>query len=326
MDAARAGCAAQHDRKRLLSGKLTSIRSLSGPGSSGPGKKAKESPEGEKNMHRVRKVEIEKTEKYIAWTDVQGTRHEYERPLRPMQLHVQELRARQAFLRPTLPTQFEFSSSHGPAPETPLQLSFTGMILLEDQGLEVIGFPETKSRLLSVEFREQGPDISPGPPVMLGCRFNSKEAENAHGWWLSVLLPPLQFQAVADAMASRQLSKLGLSLQLDNLYIREWLTSPEGKTCWYLPPESDPRGGAKVATGTIQALSVETAAMDLRPPPPDEIETELLKQDTDYRPPTEDKLAHAVAMVADKVGSLQTVLKFMALGLLILVLVIGRKF
>lgn len=277
-------------------------------------------------MHQLRKVEIEKTERYIAWTDRQGTRHEYEKPQRPMQLHVQELRVHQAFQRSPLPNRFDSSGSNAASSEIPLQISFTGMAMLEDQGLEVIGFPETKSRLLSLEFREQEPDISPGASVMLGCRFVSGEADHAHhGWWLSVMLPSQQFHAVAEALTSRLLAKLELSLQLDNLYIREWLTSVEGKTCWYLLPESAPQSGAKTATGILLALNLETTAMDLRPPPPDAVEAELLKEDTDYRPPIEDKVAHAVAVVAEKVGGLQTVLKLLALGLLVLVLVIGRK-
>lgn len=259
-------------------------------------------------------IEIEKTERGVAWTDAEGKRHEYERPIRTLSLQFQGLGAVLSLIRLT-DEPFD----------TPLSARLRGKAIIEDRSLSVIGMPETSAKTIDVSFAaldEIGLERNKegAKPVCLSYTEYDWEFDSEPGWWAQITLPLSQFQLLAQAYESGKLIKLSVGLDMQDMFLDQAYYVPRDKLNWFIEPE---KYGAKLVRGDVKVLSIETSSLDLRPPAPPDTDMEASNEEPAYKPQPQDTIAPALNNLANKVESVQKALRWIFWVLVVLLFVVG---
>jgi len=265
-------------------------------------------------MTKQPKVVIEKTEDGIAWTDPAGKRETFEQPIRTLWLEVQELKAVKT-LNWMLTTE---------NPDLPLELSVQGQAILEDRGIEVIGYPNTRTRTLTIGFHPLRPDHPKRPSgglqsAMVGFSLGDWEIGDDDQWWISIYLSPIQLSDLLQAFHAGQIRKLTLGLDLSGAYVTEKYTPPSARLYWYIPPDESLAGHSKTASGALTVMNIETATINLRQPnPTDEPDP---SDDSEVPPTPQDRLGPTIEALTAKLGGIHKSLSFIFWALVVLVAV-----
>lgn len=263
-------------------------------------------------------IKIEKTERGVAWTDAEGNRHEYERPIRTLYLQVQSLGAVLSVNRNT---------DDGPF-DKPLSTGLSGRAVIEDRSLSVIGKPETSAKTIDVSFivlDEAGLERSEQgfKPACLSYAEYEWEFDNEAGWFVQIALPLSQFQLLAQAYESGKLVKLRVGLGMDDMFVDQSHYVPRDRLNWFIEPT---QYGAKMVHGELKVLGIGTTPLDLRPPAPpvpEKTDLEASIAESEFQPQPQDTIAPALADLSNKVESVQKTLRWIFWALVVLLFVIG---
>jgi hypothetical protein len=270
---------------------------------------------GTAEMEGKRVGDIEQTERGVAWTDAEGQRHDYERPIRTLYLRIQELAS-----------IFSLNQFQDDAPlDSPLSPELRGNALIEDRSLSVIGRPETSSRAIDVSFvaldETRLARIREGArPVQLSYMESDWEIGNDAGWWTRITLPVSQFQLLAEAYESGKLTKVSIGLDMEHMFLDQGFYVPRDRLDWFVEPTTS---GAKMVNGEVAALTIETAPIDLRPPEPREPGMDVADDIPDSKPKPKDSIAPALNNLADKIEGVQKVLVWIFWVLVVLLFAVG---
>lgn len=218
------------------------------------------------------KIVIEKTSDGIAWTDPTGKRQEFCRPIRTLWLNVQNLRS-------TCSIRKEDVSS--------LQTALMGTALVEDYGLQVIGFPATKTKSVDLGFhpysKEEADRIAanaqePFTTVSVGHMTSDWEIGNKDGWYCSVYLPADQLQRLAQAFQAGSIASMVIGVSLThNAYVTtgDSYAPPSCKVQWYFSPSSGSDQASVNAGGELSFINYHTPEINLVPAPTPDSDPEI---------------------------------------------------
>ncbi|WP_296650028.1 Na/Pi symporter [Paraburkholderia sp.] len=266
----------------------------------------------------------------VASTTSDGVRTQYE-AARSIWLTLQDLR----IVRQAEPTGEE---------RQPVLTSYVqGTAHLDDGYLCVIGEPWTRQHAVSVTFAAReltegdhrglrewqdilGITFSDIPlgTARLGYNAADHEMQENGRWWASLHVPASSMQGLIECIDAARLTDVKLGLSLKNLY----LLTPEaanahGDACVFLRPDSvNTTSLPEVATGYVTHMAFEQAAIRLCDP-------DGVRASTDDARPGRSGIQEleAVRTLDEKVGSLVVLVKWLAVLIVVLlvVLVFARR-
>lgn len=208
-------------------------------------------------------VSIERTNDGIAIVDEHGKRTQYSSEnIRTLHINAISMKARRS-----INLQLDAKFNEEPFNKV---LEIEGQ--LDDNSIEVLGFPETRSRTITVQFsvltdKDQARIKEPEAtfkPVLLGFNQADWEIGNRDEWWVSCSLPQIQFDTLWDAYSTESITKLSFGFSLSNLYVDFSYATPSQNVKWFTEPGKEGKVGfGPLPRGFLSSFNLETSAETL---------------------------------------------------------------